>query len=87
MSEDLKDRPAVLRRTPRPAPDEKVDPVDYSPAAVAPAPLKTQEPATAGGGLVAVGTAPVSGTPPSGYAFLGQQVDIVSTAATSETSV
>jgi hypothetical protein len=37
MTEGLKDRPALLRRTPRPAPDEKVDPVDYSPAVVAPA--------------------------------------------------
>lgn len=45
MTEDLKDRPAVLRRTPRPAPDEKVDPVDYSPAAVAPAIVKAEEPA------------------------------------------
>lgn len=57
MSEDLKDRPAVLRRTPRPAPDEKVDPVDYSPAAVAPAstpaPTKPEEPAPAGGGVAA----------------------------------
>jgi hypothetical protein len=60
MSEDLKDRPAVLRRTPRPAPDEKVDPVDYSPAAVAPAPvpapapMKPEEQAPAGGGVAAV---------------------------------
>lgn len=62
MSEDLKDRPAVLRRTPRPAPDEKVDPVDYSPAAVAPAsapapapaPTKPEGPAPAGGGVAAV---------------------------------
>ena len=59
MSEDLKDRPAVLRRTPRPAPDEKVDPVDYSPAAVgpasapAPAPMKPEEQAPAGGGVAA----------------------------------
>ncbi|MHA7224094.1 hypothetical protein ACX80S_17555 [Arthrobacter sp. RHLT1-20] len=54
MSEDLKDRPAVLRRTPRPAPDEKVDPVDYSPATVAPAPMKPEEPTPAGGGVAAV---------------------------------
>jgi hypothetical protein len=60
MSEDLKDRPAVLRRTPRPAPDEKVDPVDYSPAAVAPASApapaltKPEKPAPAGGGVAAV---------------------------------
>ena len=54
MSEDLKDRPAVLRRTPRPAPDEKVDPVDYSPAAVAPAPMKPEEPTPTGGGVAAV---------------------------------
>ncbi|MGY2747717.1 hypothetical protein [Arthrobacter sp. UYCu723] len=54
MTEDLKDRPAVLRRTPRPAPDEKVDPVDYSPAAVAPAIVKAEEPAPTGGGIDAV---------------------------------
>ncbi|BCW68942.1 hypothetical protein NicSoilB4_37050 (plasmid) [Arthrobacter sp. NicSoilB4] len=54
MSEDLKDRPAVLRRTPRPAPDEKVDPVDYSPAVVAPAPMRTEDPASADGGVEAV---------------------------------
>jgi hypothetical protein len=48
LSEDLKDRPAVLRRTPRPAPDEKVDPVDYSPAAMAPTPVKTEAHVTAG---------------------------------------
>lgn len=62
MSEDLKDRPAVLRRTPRPAPDEKVDPVDYSPAAMAPPLMKTNEPASAGGGVEAAApaAAPVS---------------------------
>ncbi|KUM37487.1 hypothetical protein [Arthrobacter sp. EPSL27] len=54
MSEDLKDRPAVLRRTPRPAPDEKVDPVDYSPVAAAPALVKTEDPALAAGGVEAV---------------------------------
>lgn len=48
MTDDLKDRPAVLRRTPRPAPDEKVDPVDYSPAAAAPAIVKA-------GGMDALG--------------------------------
>ncbi|MET1064536.1 MAG: hypothetical protein ABWX85_06155 [Arthrobacter sp.] len=68
MSEDLKDRPAVLRRTPRPAPDEKVDPVDYSPAAVStasvsvPALMKPEEPAPAGGG-VATG-APIAAPAP-----------------------
>ncbi|MET3174663.1 UNVERIFIED_ORG: hypothetical protein ABIB52_002514 [Arthrobacter sp. UYCu721] len=51
MTEDLKDRPAVLRRTPRPAPDEKVDPVDYSPAAVAPAIAKAEETTPTGGGM------------------------------------
>ena len=54
MSDELKDRPAVLRRTPRPAPDEKVDPVDYSPAAVAPTLTKPEEPAPADGGVAAV---------------------------------
>lgn len=78
MSEDLKDRPAVLRRTPRPAPDEKVDPVDYSPAAVAPAsasvpaqtPMKPEEPAEpapASGGVTTGATiaapAPVTQAP------------------------
>jgi hypothetical protein len=29
MTNDPQDRPAVLRRAPRPSPDEKVDPVDY----------------------------------------------------------
>jgi hypothetical protein len=69
MSEDLKDRPAVLRRTPRPAPDEKVDPVDYSPAADAPAaPAPVTVPATpaamapAGGG-VEQAVAPAAPTP------------------------
>lgn len=65
MTEGLKDRPAQLRRLPRPAPDEKVDPVDYSPAAVAPAAQATApvaaaaqspmtapaEPPPAGGGV------------------------------------
>jgi len=66
MSEDLKDRPAVLRRTPRPAPDEKVDPVDYSPAAVAPsAPTPVTVPATpssapAGGGVEPAVAAPAA---------------------------
>lgn len=64
MSEDLKDRPAVLRRSPRPAPDEKVDPVDYSPAAVASGPTKPEEPASAGGGVAAV-TPVAEPTPPT----------------------
>lgn len=63
MSEDLKDRPAVLRRTPRPAPDEKVDPVDYSPAAVPPAPVRTKDPASADGGVEAV--TPAAGPVPA----------------------
>lgn len=63
MIEDLKDRPAVLRRTPRPAPDEKVDPVDYSPAAMAPAPTKPEEPAPTDGGVAAV--IPVAAPVPS----------------------
>lgn len=33
----IKDRPAQLRRKPRPAPDETVDPVDYNPATHTPA--------------------------------------------------
>ncbi|MHA7294345.1 hypothetical protein [Arthrobacter sp. HLT1-21] len=37
MTENIQDRPAALpaRRRPQPAPDETVDPVDYSPAAQA----------------------------------------------------
>ncbi|MFM9432203.1 hypothetical protein [Arthrobacter sp. MP_2.3] len=58
MSEDLKDRPAVLRRTPRPAADEKVDPVDYSPAAVAPALVGTEESGGTGGGVGSVASEP-----------------------------
>lgn len=52
----IKDRPAQLRRRPRPAPDETVDPVDYNPAthtpaAPAAAPAKVDEaPAASGGG-------------------------------------
>ncbi|NQX10395.1 hypothetical protein HQQ80_02015 [Microbacteriaceae bacterium VKM Ac-2855] len=47
MSE-IQDRPASLRRKPRPAADEKVDPVDYQPAAatIQPAAVEpTPEPA------------------------------------------
>ena len=71
MNEDLKDRPAILRRTPRPAPDEKVDPVDYSPAALAPTPVTTADPAPAGGGVDAIGpaaTPPVPTQTPEGLA-------------------
>lgn len=53
MTETLKDRPAQLvRRAPRPAPDEKVDPVDYSPTAVLPVPAPVAAPAQSGGGVV-----------------------------------
>lgn len=51
----IKDRPAQLRRRPRPAPDETVDPVDYNPAthtqaAPAAAPVQPEpDPASAGG--------------------------------------
>lgn len=51
----IKDRPAQLRRRPRPAPDETVDPVDYNPAthtqaAPAAAPVQPEpSPASAGG--------------------------------------
>lgn len=63
MNEDLKDRPAILRRTPRPAPDEKVDPVDYSPAALAPTTVTTAEPALADGGVEAIAPAAASAAP------------------------
>ncbi|QOD06119.1 hypothetical protein [Pseudarthrobacter sp. BIM B-2242] len=51
----IKDRPAQLRRRPRPAPDETVDPVDYSPASTVPVPAAAPAqvnaaPATDGGG-------------------------------------
>ena len=51
----IKDRPAQLRRRPRPAPDETVDPVDYNPAthtpaAPAAAPVQPEpDPVSAGG--------------------------------------
>jgi hypothetical protein len=71
MTEGLKDRPAMLRRTPRPAPDEKVDPVDYSPAAVAPvappvpAPVaEASAPAQASGGVGATGASPAPAPTP-----------------------
>ncbi|WP_284762034.1 hypothetical protein [Arthrobacter sp. efr-133-R2A-63] len=47
MSDDLKERPPVLKRRPRPAADEKVDPVDYSPAAPAQASDATLAPVVA----------------------------------------
>jgi hypothetical protein len=59
MTDGLKERPAVLtRRKPRPAPDESVDPVDYTPATVAPVqnPVQPQVasavPEVASGGVV-----------------------------------
>lgn len=58
MKDALQDRPAVLRRVPRPAPDEKVDPVDYSPAAVLPAADQGEEPTPSDGGAAALTAAP-----------------------------
>lgn len=49
----IKDRPAQLRRRPRPAPDETVDPVDYNPA--------THTPAAPSAAPVQVEATPVSG--------------------------
>lgn len=51
MSTELPDRPTSLRRVPRPAPDESVDPVDYVPATAptfqaAPQPTAAVEQAT-----------------------------------------
>lgn len=43
---DQAERPTSLRRMPRPAPDERVDPVDYRAPAPAPAPSQTAAPAT-----------------------------------------
>lgn len=44
MTEEMKDRPAALvRRGPRPAPDEKVDPVEVTPAARPQIPQPTAE--------------------------------------------
>jgi hypothetical protein len=64
MTEGLKERPALLRRTPRPAPDEKVDPVDYSPGAVAPVPdpAPSAEASPASGGVEPAST-PVVAAP------------------------
>lgn len=60
MTEGLKERPPLLRRPPRPAPDEAIDPVDYSPAAAPPpastpasAPKMDPEPTAVSGGAVA----------------------------------
>jgi len=55
MSDQQQDRPADLRarRRPQPAPDERVDPVDYrqsasaAPSTPAPTPTPTPEPAVA----------------------------------------
>ncbi|MEC5181546.1 hypothetical protein [Arthrobacter sp. CG_A4] len=86
MSEDLKDRPAVLRRTPRPAPDEKVDPVDYSPSPVPSPPVKTEEPAPDGGGVESVNpdAAPASVPIPIQASMAGP---LVQTAAQTQRSV
>ena len=51
----IKDRPAQLRRRPRPAPDETVDPVDYNPATHSPAapsaaPVQAEATLVSGGG-------------------------------------
>ncbi|SDI70605.1 hypothetical protein SAMN04488693_11936 [Arthrobacter subterraneus] len=43
MSDNLQDRPATLSRKPRPAPDERVDPVDYPQPPATPAKPKAQE--------------------------------------------
>jgi plastocyanin len=43
-------------------------------------------PSTAAGGSISVVETAPSGSPPSGYQFMGQQIDIVSTAATSPTN-
>ena len=59
MKDALQDRPAVLRRVPRPAPDEKVDPVDYSPAAVLPAADQAEEPTLSDGRAAALTAAPL----------------------------
>jgi hypothetical protein len=51
----IKDRPAQLRRRPRPAPDETVDPVDYTPSNPVPAPVaapvRLESDAAPGGGV------------------------------------
>lgn len=63
----IKDRPAQLvRRAPRPAPDEKVDPVDYLPAAVAPVvtPVAAPAPLTRGVEETADAPMPIQKTAP-----------------------
>lgn len=49
------DRPSTLKRAPRPAADERVDPVDYQPATPTPAPRPT---------VTATSTAPAVTAPP-----------------------
>jgi plastocyanin len=53
------------------------------PTAADPLTTSITVPATASGGSVTIAETAVSQTPPGGYQFLGQQVDITSTAATS----
>lgn len=81
MTEGLKERPSLLRRPPRPAPDETVDPVDYSPTAIlAPAPspasVTSIDPSATGGG----GEESAPGVPPSTPPAEATAVDVETTA-------
>lgn len=87
MNDDLKERPPVLKRRPRPAPDEKVDPVDYSPAtpaqasgaALSPVVAQAAEP-DAGGGESVLGS--VLDTPAQAAQPLTVEAPVASPAAT-----
>lgn len=61
MTEPLKDRPELLiRRGPKPAPDERMDPVDVAPVRAAPlvtaSQVKRREPTVAIGPRISVST-------------------------------
>ncbi|WP_427008657.1 hypothetical protein [Pseudarthrobacter sp. H2] len=85
MTDGLKERPAVLaRRKPRPAPDESVDPVDYTPAIVAPVQPQVASaiPEVASGGM-AEKVAPVTGETEPAAVAVSQIVPIPESPAVS----
>jgi Tol biopolymer transport system component/plastocyanin len=55
------------------------------PTAADPTTTSVTVPATAGGGAITISEGSASGSPPGGYSFLGQRIEIVSTATTSAT--
>jgi streptogramin lyase/plastocyanin len=62
------------------------DPTNSGPTASDPVTTSVTVPATSGGGAVSIAETAVTEQSPSGYQFVGQQIDINSTAATSATS-